>query len=283
MILLPLASLLSLGMLTAQSSVAEGFEAYSLAAGTTTDTFVSDLDENSIVNGQGPGLVLDGCTYSTLTHVQWTGAGYFNLPTQCIYSHSGGGSGIGKTLILTYDQPVNHLRFDLYALLGHPDDATVTVFDPGGAPIFVSAPIPVAGPVAVPFAYAAPAIGSVTIASTVNNWSLVLDDHVFGTGPQLSVTGACPGAATVAVGGATPGGSVVLALSSSLGSFAIPGGRPCAGTVLGLGGVPQRVATLTADGAGVASANVNLPAGACGRHLQAVDVASCQTTAVVQL
>jgi probable HAF family extracellular repeat protein len=97
---------------------------------------------------------------------------------------------------------------------------------------------------------------------------------------MLSITGSCPGAATIGITGATPGGTVPLARGTP-GSFIVPGGA-CAGTELGLAS-PRLLRTLTADGDGNINLNANLPPGACGVYLQALDLTTCDTSNVVRL
>lgn len=101
------------------------------------------------------------------------------------------------------------------------------------------------------------------------------------TGPTLSITGVCPGAATLRIAGATPGGELPLARGSARGSFTVPGG-PCAGTELDLS-EPRLVRTLRADPAGDVDLDVELPAAACGAYLQAVDRTTCATSDAVRI
>jgi len=102
------------------------------------------------------------------------------------------------------------------------------------------------------------------------------------TGPALAWSGSCPGAGTVSVNGATPGGAVYLGYSRTLGPWAVPTG-PCAGTVLDLV-TPTLVTVLTADAQGDAAAPANVPAAACGQvHVQAFDLGGCLGTNVLSL
>ena len=97
-----------------------------------------------------------------------------------------------------------------------------------------------------------------------------------GSGPpeiSLSVAGSCPGPGILNVTGATPNGQVAVAWSPTQGPFEIPSGV-CAGTTLELA-IPKLVTVRTADGSGNTSRSANIPAGACGVHLQALDITSC--------
>jgi hypothetical protein len=100
-------------------------------------------------------------------------------------------------------------------------------------------------------------------------------------GPLLAATGTCPGTVNLRLVDATPLGTVRVLHGTARGSFVVPGG-PCAGTELGLA-EPRLLRTVTADAEGRASGNVSPPQGACGRFLQVLDQASCETSNVAPL
>lgn len=257
----------------ALATTVEDFESFFLVLGGAETLSVTDLDENSFVNGQGPGLVQDGCVYScNAGSLQWNGQNYYGMPTQNLMANSGDG-----LLILQYDAPVNSVSFDLRAFQGYPDSAVVSVFDGNGALIHASAPLAVPGPAGVPFAFAAAAIGSVQIQSQSWTWSPMLDDHVFvrGGAPTLARTGACPGATRLDLTFCTAH-ALVAVLHGPAGTF-VQSGNPCSGMTLGLRR-PTLAAILGTDGSGAASLTFNAPAGACGRTVQGVDVSSCTPT-----
>lgn len=95
----------------------------------------------------------------------------------------------------------------------------------------------------------------------------------------LSIAGNCPGPMTISVSGATSPGSIALAYGNA-GSWAIPNG-PCAGTVLDLAGVPTLAGFFNPDAAGNLTLVPNVPAGLCGRTLQAVDMTTCTVSNTV--
>lgn len=104
-----------------------------------------------------------------------------------------------------------------------------------------------------------------------------------GSNPEITIEGACPGAATVTVTDATPNGTVAIIGALGKGSVVIPLGV-CAGTALGLNGTATLAFTIPVDGSGVAAAQVNLPALVCGRAFaQAIDLGSCATSNVAGL
>lgn len=103
------------------------------------------------------------------------------------------------------------------------------------------------------------------------------------SGPSLELDGSCPGFITVNVTNATPGGSVAIVYSPSTGSTTIPPSYPCAGTTLDLGPVPTLLTTVKADKSGHARFDAQAPPRACGLYVQALDVATCETTGVEQV
>ena len=94
-----------------------------------------------------------------------------------------------------------------------------------------------------------------------------------GTGPTLSATGTCPGRATFAVSGATPGASVQIWASKRAGSTTITTGT-CSGTMLNLAKA-RLLTTVTADANGNATVQMRLNSKRCGQLLQAVDLDNC--------
>ncbi len=108
-----------------------------------------------------------------------------------------------------------------------------------------------------------------------------------GSAPELRLThvGSCPGAGTLHLEGANPGGQVYFLYSFAPGVMEIPGGRPCAGLFLGLDpSSVQLAATAVADAAGAVALPVSIPAGACGRLFgQAVEAGSCRFSNLLAL
>lgn len=105
-------------------------------------------------------------------------------------------------------------------------------------------------------------------------WKIGFHTYMLGTvGFTLSITGTCPGSMAISVSGASVNGSVALAYGNA-GSWTIPNG-PCAGTVLDLAGVPTLAGFFNADAVGTLILAPNVPAGLCGKTLQAVDMTTC--------
>jgi len=99
----------------------------------------------------------------------------------------------------------------------------------------------------------------------------------------LTTSGTCPGLVTLDVGGVTPSGSVALLSAVGPGVGSVPAG-PCAGATTGLDAGSMRLRQVAStDAAGVMSVTVDLPGGACGSSLQAIDTASCAVSEVATI
>lgn len=99
--------------------------------------------------------------------------------------------------------------------------------------------------------------------------------------PALTVSGVCPGEVALTYTKATPNGAILWFHAASQGSFVIPLVQ-CTGTVIDLAS-PLPFAPSLADETGTAVRTVTTPPPACGRFVQAIDVATCNTSNVVQL
>jgi len=118
------------------------------------------------------------------------------------------------------------------------------------------------------------------VPGDTNGWDDVFVHDRGAIGPDLSITGTCPGAITLTVAGATANGSVVI-IYGPAGIFVKPT-PPCQGLMLGVS-PPTLGALRTADGSGTAVLNFTAPPGACGRSVQAVDVTTCTATNLIVL
>lgn len=100
------------------------------------------------------------------------------------------------------------------------------------------------------------------------------------SGPTLSITGSCPGTVTFDISGGTSFGGVGVAYGAA-GSFTIGGGG-CAGLAIDISS-PTLAGVFGADINGDVSFTANIPSGACGLTVQAVDLGSCSATNTVVL
>lgn len=117
-------------------------------------------------------------------------------------------------------------------------------------------------------------------------WDAAVVRLDFTAGPSLTIEAVCPsgGPIRVAWTDATPGGQVALIFARNTGSFAIPNGRPCAGTALGLGANQLQIAFQGSAGPnGSRTLNSNTGSGACGGYLQLLDLTTCGTSNVVRI
>lgn len=103
---------------------------------------------------------------------------------------------------------------------------------------------------------------------------------------ELVLDPVCPGGgqSRLAWNRATPNGLVALLHSPLVGQFDIPNNRPCSGTTLGLAPQGLRVVyTGRTAGSGRRELTVNVPQGACGSHLQMIDLTTCGISAVIRI
>jgi hypothetical protein len=112
----------------------------------------------------------------------------------------------------------------------------------------------------------------------IGGWAASCDNWDLGdgpSGPTLAISGSCPGLKTFDVAGATPFGAVAV-LYGAAGSFTKPHGA-CSGLTLGISS-PNLAGIFGASAAGTLSFAANVPGGACGLTVQAVDVSTCTAT-----
>lgn len=91
--------------------------------------------------------------------------------------------------------------------------------------------------------------------------------------PRIEITGSCPEEVTLELSGATPWGSVVVAHADSEGGTIVPAGE-CGAVELDLEDADLLARFPVAEDGSKALART-VPAGACGRLLQAVDGVTC--------
>jgi len=100
------------------------------------------------------------------------------------------------------------------------------------------------------------------------------------TRPLLTLTGGCPGTVSLTISQATAGQPVAI-LHGTEGYF-LKTQPPCQGLLLEV--TPPALATVRiADASGAVVLTTNAPVAACGRTIQAVDVATCTSSNVVVL
>lgn len=258
--------------LAAQTS--EDFEAYPLGASNFAPLTVSLLDSTTVEpGGIGPNLVEPGCAYSTNgPFLQWNGPGYFGQLSQNL-------CGAGTELVMEYTTHPTNIDFTLHVFNNAPDLVTVELWDASRRLVETRTGISVVDGTPVPFSYRGHPIATVKIIATQQPSSPIVDNHVWG-GPDLRISGSCPGGKVLTINNATPLGSLAIAHGTA-GVFTIPSG-PCIGLELDLA-TPTLAGFFNADVNGDLSLNFNVPAGLCGRSVQAVDMATCQASQVIVL
>ena len=119
-----------------------------------------------------------------------------------------------------------------------------------------------------------------------NHSAIAIDSLEYGTGVggglAIDMDGTCPGPVTLTVTGASVTGVVAIVYSQAPGTFTIPGGQTCGGTVLGLAG-PVQIGPTDNSGGTVRTFSPTLPRGACGLFIQAIDATSCNVSNVLQI
>jgi len=157
-------------------------------------------------------------------------------------------------------------------LVGGRDQSTVFVMDPNTG-VLVNSWLANDGS-GNPKGLGVSASGSVW--QTSGNSSLITEFDLGGpSGPTLTLTGSCPGLVTFDITGSTAFGGVAVVYGPA-GSFTLGGGA-CAGLTLGIG-APNVAGVFAADVNGDVSFSANIPTGACGLSVQAVDIGACELT-----
>lgn len=171
-----IASRTDLNNLLGGGGTTDDFEAFNISDGGAVSSGNTVLDETTVYQGQGPGLVNDGASYLTASDLQWNGHNYFSLPTRTILSNSG-----DRQIVIRYDTFTTAMGVDVLAFSGYGDSAVVEVFDSAGANIgTMTVTIPGdASPLFIGFEHAA-GIGSVRLTHANWPWSPILNDHTYG-------------------------------------------------------------------------------------------------------
>ena len=157
------------------SGVTENFENYNVPDG-NGDGLQATLDSSTVVNGQGPGLVVNGVTFvAGSSNLQWNGANYFGSPSKELVA-------LSQPMNIDFSVPVNAFGLDLRAFTGFGDTATVTIFGTDDSTVLdIISPIGLAGTgVPVFFGYQDIAgIGKIELTQQSGFWSPMIDNLTF--------------------------------------------------------------------------------------------------------
>jgi PEP-CTERM motif len=168
----PIASRGALVTLLGGPGTVEDFSSYSVqnGVGEADATGISFLDSTTIVNGEGPGLIVPGVNFTFGTgQLQWDAAGYFGAPSQEILS----GAPSGQPLVITFTSSVNAFGATATMQIYAPDDTTLigTVSNIGlpdsGVPVFEGW-------------QDAGGIGRVSLTQSGQQWSPLIENLEFG-------------------------------------------------------------------------------------------------------
>ena len=151
----------------------DNFEAFNVGVGNAVVLDITNLNSNSIANGQGPGLVNPGASYSSGS-LQWNGDQYFGMTSQAIL-------GDATNITIAYSAATTAMGLDMQAFFGYADTAQISVYDTNNSLIFSTSMALPNDASDVFFGYqSASGIGSVVLAGTNFSWSPNIDDHTYG-------------------------------------------------------------------------------------------------------
>lgn len=157
------------------SSSTDDFEKYDVGFGDAVTTGVSSLDSSTIVDGQGPGLVNPGATYSG-GPIQWNGDTYFSLDTKTILINGSTGE-----IDIDYGVFVQAVGIDTKGFSGFPWTGSMDVYN--GATLIDSVALSIVGG-GTETAFAGyrndAGITRVVIHSTAYTWSPIIDNSTYG-------------------------------------------------------------------------------------------------------
>ena len=161
----------TLNTLLGASAVTEGFENYTIGSG-NADSIGTNLDSTTVVNGQGPGLVVPGVDFSS-SSMQLDGAGYFGAPSNELLSND-------TTLDITFGSPQDAFGVDLRDFNGYSLTGTVTIYATDDSTVLDTySGISVTSTPAF-FGYEnTNGIGKVSLSSS-GGWSPIIDNVEFG-------------------------------------------------------------------------------------------------------
>lgn len=233
----------------------ETFEAYSVAVGNAEITGSYVLDDTTITGtGQGPNLVLDGCTYSCAIGLQWNGQAWYGQTSRNIL-------GNGGSLFLDYDKPQATVSFTLNAFDGFGDSVNIIAYDAAGTTVDSITGFSIPNAIPVPATLSGSDIRRVEIsAGAAYGWTGILDNHEYDLGFALSIPTLQSGALNdVKTSRGLVGTTVLVA-------YSLAGGGPT-NTPFGVMDLTlpiRQLAPESVDTNGETSASAFIPGGAAG-------------------
>jgi len=258
--------------LDSQSGIAtlEAFEAYGIANGKAEATGSTVINHTTITGtGQGPGLVLEGCTYSSAGGIQWNGQSYYGQTSRCIL-------GASESLYLDYYSFQSTVSFTLNAFHGFADFVDVTAYNIAGSVVDSITQLSIPSSLPVPVVLTGNDICRVEISTGRNHgWTGILDNHEFDQDFTLTIPALDSGLAnTVTTSFGVVGTTVVVAYTF--------GGSGPTNTPFGVMNLTMPIKQLApeiVDAYGKTSATTFIPAIAAGRTVwvQALNITGHNT------
>lgn len=166
----------TLNSLISGNGATENFENFVQPSGTAKALSITTLDVSTLVDGQGPGLVLPGLTFSG-SGIQWNEAAYFSAPSREILAN-------GNVLTVDFSTPATAVGLDLRDFSGYSLTATVTIYAADDTTVVATIPSISVGSVPVFFGYQAPAIGKIELSTANSSWSPIIDNLGFTPIPE---------------------------------------------------------------------------------------------------
>lgn len=245
----------TLDQLLGPNQAFEDFESYSIGAGNAVDLSVSSLDDTTVAQGQGPGLVEPGATYLSVgsSPLFWNGDQYHGLGSRTIESGN-------QSIRIQYTPPAQAVGFDAtnFETFGYPGKATFRDASDNVVGVMIFTLNGVANErVFVGWQHEG-GIARVDILTTAFSWSPLIDDHgygsmgppgdpyCFGTGCPCANEDTAAGCANSSGGGATLTAAGLPSVASDSVVFDVAG-TPASKPGLLLRGDNQ-VSTLAGDG-----------------------------------
>lgn len=162
-------------------STADDFESFNIGVSDAVNLDVSVLDSTTVANGQGPGLVKPGATYTDTSgvHLQWNGDQYFGLNTKTILSNGGG------TIRIDYAGFTQAVGLDAKVYNGYGYSGGLDIYN--GGSLLGSINFNMAGNVGESAFLGWQDDGGIThviLSSPTYSWSPLIDDHTYGVVPE---------------------------------------------------------------------------------------------------
>ncbi len=171
-----IASRTALQTLLGGGGTIEDFEAFSFPSLSSYILTCTTLTSASVCNGQGPGLVQPGLTFSAPDELQWNDAGYVGAASREILANS-------TIFVIDFATAPAAVGVDLRAYTGYGDTAQMDVYGADDSTLLGSITGIVLSTSGIPvFAgwQDAGGIGKFVLTPTIQEWSPIIDNLEYG-------------------------------------------------------------------------------------------------------